>query len=112
MHPGARIFMELALAMGLLVPLGLAQKPPAPKPPPSGSPSTTPGQPALGLPRMRRQAALTGDRRCSCEGALPPMTGQLFPLLWLDWPEVSTLARYASRVCATFGGDFSAGIGD
>jgi tetratricopeptide (TPR) repeat protein len=52
MSQRARIFMELALAMGLALATGviaqvaLAQKPPAPKPPPpSGPPTTNPGQP-------------------------------------------------------------------
>src|ERR1700682_6476960 len=43
-----RIFVELALTMGLLVPVALAQKPPAPAPPPS--PSAPPSRPATPLP--------------------------------------------------------------
>src|SRR5437879_4474176 len=39
MNPRMRIFVELALAMGLLVPVALAQKPPAPAPPPPTPPS-------------------------------------------------------------------------
>jgi hypothetical protein len=43
-----RIFVELALATGLLVPVALAQKPPAPAPAPP--PSTTPNRPAIPAP--------------------------------------------------------------
>ena len=39
MNPRMRIFVELALAMGLLVPVALAQKPPAPAPPRPTPPS-------------------------------------------------------------------------
>jgi tetratricopeptide (TPR) repeat protein len=42
MHPRMRIFVELALAVGFLVPVAFAQKPPAPAPPPP----TPPSQPA------------------------------------------------------------------
>ncbi len=48
MNPRMRIFVELALAMGLLVPVALAQKPPAPAPPPP--PSTPPSHPATPTP--------------------------------------------------------------
>src|SRR6266478_6085225 len=48
-----RIFVELGLAMGLLVPVALAQKPPAPPPPtPPSRPATpTPSSTPLGQPR-------------------------------------------------------------
>src|SRR5260370_9060262 len=39
MNPRMRTFVELALALALLVPVALAQKPPAPAPPPSTPPS-------------------------------------------------------------------------
>jgi tetratricopeptide (TPR) repeat protein len=39
MNPCMRIFVELTLAMGFLVPVTLAQKPPAPAPPPPTPPS-------------------------------------------------------------------------
>jgi Tetratricopeptide repeat len=42
------IFVQLALAMSLLVPVASAQKPPAPPPPPP--PSTTPGRPVSPVP--------------------------------------------------------------
>lgn len=47
MHPRLRIFVELALTMGLLVPAALAQNPPAPapSPPSSTAPSTAPSRP-------------------------------------------------------------------
>lgn len=43
-----RIFVELALAIGLLVPVASAQKPPAP--PPSAPPPTPPSHPATPVP--------------------------------------------------------------
>src|SRR5260370_34158369 len=46
MNPRMRIFAGLALAMGLLVPVALAQKPPAPAP----APSTPPSHPATPTP--------------------------------------------------------------
>jgi hypothetical protein len=49
-----RIFVELALAMALLVPTALAQKPPAPGPPPSAPPSTPPSRPAPPISQPRQ----------------------------------------------------------
>ncbi len=49
MYHRMHIFAGLVVAMGLLVPLGLAQKPPAPSPAPKPSqPSAAPGAPAPG----------------------------------------------------------------
>jgi tetratricopeptide (TPR) repeat protein len=67
-----RIFVELALAMGLLVPVALAQKPPAPAPgpPPSPTPgrsatpapsSSQPGQPEVDLVTFLLGRVATGD---------------------------------------------------
>jgi len=52
MNPRMRIFVELALAMGLLVPVALGQKPPAPAPapPPSTPPPTSPSRPGTPTP--------------------------------------------------------------
>src|SRR2546427_13162662 len=50
-----RIFVQLALAMGLLVPVALAQKPPAPAPPPP----TPPSHPATPTP----SSTPPGERR-------------------------------------------------
>jgi tetratricopeptide (TPR) repeat protein len=44
-HRHLRIFVGLALTMGLLVPAAFAQKPSAPAPPPSNPPSTAPSRP-------------------------------------------------------------------
>ena len=53
MHRRLRIFVGLALAMGLLVPAALAQKPPAPAPPPSNAPSSAPTPaPSISQPRQ------------------------------------------------------------
>jgi tetratricopeptide (TPR) repeat protein len=50
MHRRLRIFVGLALTMGLLVPAALAQNPPAPAPPPSNAPSTGPSRPVNPAP--------------------------------------------------------------
>ena len=52
MNPRIRIFVGMALAMGLLAPVAFAQKPPAPAPapPPSAPPSTQPGRTATSPP--------------------------------------------------------------
>jgi outer membrane protein assembly factor BamD (BamD/ComL family) len=44
-HRRLRIFVGLALTMGLLVPAALAQNPPAPAPPASNAPPTAPSRP-------------------------------------------------------------------
>jgi len=66
-----RIFVELAIAMGLLVPVTVAQKPPAPAPapppptPPSRprlpSPSSQPGQPEVDLVMFLMGRVATND---------------------------------------------------
>jgi tetratricopeptide (TPR) repeat protein len=58
MYPRARIFVKLAVAMGLLVPTAWAQKPPAPAPPP---PSTNPNRPALPSPLGSQPVESRGD---------------------------------------------------
>src|SRR5271165_444022 len=45
-----RKVIELALAVGILVPAAMAQKPPAPPPPTSGPPSGSPGRNTTPLP--------------------------------------------------------------
>jgi hypothetical protein len=52
---GSRIFVVLALVMGLCVPATLAQRPPAPPPPPAPGPPTTPngsGIPSPSSPKL------------------------------------------------------------
>ncbi len=70
MSPRMRILVELALAMGLLVPVAMAQKPPAPAPPPPKPPSnpatsapssTLPGQPREDLVMFLRGRVATDD---------------------------------------------------
>ena len=75
MQLSARIFIELALAMGLLVPLGLAQKSPAPKPPPS----TTPGQPATLTPSNAPPGQPTGDLVMFLRGRVATDDGTVVP---------------------------------
>src|SRR5258708_28711471 len=109
MHQSARIFIVLALAMGLLVPLGLAQKPPAPKPPPSGQPSTTPGQPATLTPLNAPPGQPTGDRVMFLRGRVATDDGTVVPRDVLV--ERVCNARVRQQVYATFGGDFSMELG-
>jgi hypothetical protein len=105
MHPSARIFMELALALGLLVPLGLAQKPPAPKPPPS----TTPGQPATLTPWNAPPGQPAGDLVMFLRGRVATDDGTVVPRDVLV--ERVCDARVRQQVYATFGGDFSMELG-
>src|SRR5205807_415474 len=51
MNPRMRIFVELALAVGFLLPAALAQKPPAPAPPPATPPSQPGRVSGMGIPR-------------------------------------------------------------
>src|SRR5260370_16373124 len=51
-HRRLRIFVGLALTVGLLVPAALAQNPPAPAPPPSNPPSTGPSRPINPAPSI------------------------------------------------------------
>lgn len=105
MLPSARIFTELALAMGLLVPLGLAQKPPAPKPPPS----TPPGQPATLTPSNAPPGQPTGDLVMFLRGRVATDDGTVVPRDVLV--ERVCNARVRQQVYATFGGDFSMELG-
>jgi len=70
MNPRMRIFVELTLAVGFLVPAALAQKPPAPAPPPRTPPSrpatssplnTPPGQPREDLVLFLQGRVATDD---------------------------------------------------
>ena len=70
MNHRRRIFVVLVIAMGLLVPVALAQKPPAPAPPPSAPPSrpatplppsSQPGQPELDLVMFLLGRVATND---------------------------------------------------
>jgi hypothetical protein len=61
MSHGMRIFVVLAIGMGLLVPAALAQKPPAPAPPPSAPPPTSPSRPANSPPRGSDPSQPIGD---------------------------------------------------
>src|SRR5260370_19985915 len=59
-HRRLRIFVGLALTMGLLVPAALAQNPPAPAPPPSNAPPTAPSRsinpaPPISQPRQPQE---------------------------------------------------------
>src|SRR6266404_8871825 len=109
MHPRARIFIELALAMGLLVPLGSAQKPPAPKPPPSGPPSTPPGQPATLTLSNAPPGQPTGDLVMFLRGRVATDDGTVVPRDVLV--ERVCNARVRQQVYATSRGDFSMELG-
>src|SRR6267378_3313265 len=100
-----RTFVELAIAMGLLVPVALAQKPPAPAPPPSTPPSrpatptpssTPPGQPREDLVMFLRGRVATDDGTPVPHDALV---------------ERVCNARVRQQVYATSRGDFSMELG-
>ena len=109
MNPGVRIFVELALAMGLLLPVALAQKPPAPAPPPSAPPPTPPGHPVtptpsstpLGQPREDLVMFLLG--RVATDDGTPVPHDVLV--------ERVCNARVRQQVYATSRGDFSMELG-
>src|SRR6202165_2039295 len=100
-----RIFVELALAMGLLVPVALAQKPPAPAPPPSAPPShpatPTPSSTPPGQPREDLVMFLLG--RVATDDGTPVPHDVLV--------ERVCNARVRQQVYATSRGDFSMELG-
>jgi hypothetical protein len=104
-NPRMRIFVELALAMGLLVPVALAQKPPAPAPPPSAPPShpatPTPSSTPPGQPREDLVMFLLG--RVATDDGTPVPHDVLV--------ERVCNARVRQQVYATSRGDFSMELG-
>jgi len=98
-----RIFVELALAMGLLVPVALAQKPPAPPPPapPSHPAPPTPSSTPPGQPREDLVMFLLG-RVATDDGTPVPFDALI---------ERVCNARVRQQVYATSRGDFSMELG-
>jgi hypothetical protein len=110
MSQRARIFIELALAMGLLAPAALAQKPPAPKPPPSGPPTTNPGQPTTANPSNATLAQpAAGELVMFLRGRVATDDGTAVPRDVLV--ERVCNARVLQQVYAAPGGDFSMQLG-
>ncbi len=105
MNARMSIFVELALAAGLLGPVALAQKPPAPAPPPSATPnrpatpalsSSQPGQPREDLVMFLRGRVATDDGTPVPHDALVERVCD---------------ARVRQQVYATSRGDFSMELG-
>jgi tetratricopeptide (TPR) repeat protein len=98
-----RIFVELALAMGLLVPVALAQKPPAPPPPAPPSQPATP-TPSSTPPGERREdlVMLLLGRVATDDGTPVPFDALI---------ERVCNARVRQQVYATSRGDFSMELG-
>jgi hypothetical protein len=110
MSQRGRIFIELALAMGLLSPVALAQKPPAPRPPPSGPPSTNPGQPTAANPSNTTLGQPTaGELVMFLRGRVATDDGTAVPSDVLV--ERVCNARVLQQVYAAPGGDFSMQLG-
>jgi tetratricopeptide (TPR) repeat protein len=110
MSQRGRIFIELALAMGLLAPVALAQKPPAPKPPPSGPPTTNPGQPTTANPSNATLGQPTaGELVMFLRGRVATDDGTAVPRDVLV--ERVCNARVLQQVYAAPGGDFSMQLG-
>ena len=105
MHPRIRIFVQLALAMGLLVPFAWAQKPPAPRPPPSAPPgpsaTSNPSSTPSGQPREDLVMFLLG-RVATDDGTPVPYDAVV---------ERVCNARVRQQVYATTGGDFRMELG-
>src|SRR5713101_3256926 len=102
-----RIFVVLALAIGLLVPVTLAQKPPAPAPPPP--PSTPPSHPATPTP----SSTPPGERR---EDFVVFLLGRVATDDGTPVPHDALVERVCNdrvrqQVYATSRGDFSMELG-
>jgi tetratricopeptide (TPR) repeat protein len=104
MHPRMRIFVELALAVGFLVPVAFAQKPPAPAPPPA----TPPSQPANRTPSSTSPAQPREDLVMFLSGRVATDDGTPVPYDVLV--ERVCNASIRQQVYAT-GGNFSMQLG-
>jgi lipoprotein NlpI len=100
-----RIFVELALAMGLLVPVAFAQKPPAPTPPPPKSPSNPATPPPTNAPPVQPREDLVMFLR----GIVATEDGTPVPHDALVERICNGSVR--QQVHATSGGDFSMQLG-
>jgi hypothetical protein len=101
------IFVELALAMGLLVPVASAQKPPAPAPAPP--PSTTPGRSATPAPSSSQPGQPEVDLVTFLLGRVA--TGDGTPVPNDVLVERICNATVRQQVHATSRGDFSMQMG-
>jgi tetratricopeptide (TPR) repeat protein len=102
-----RILVELALAMGLLVPVALAQKPPAPTPAPPSSP--TPSRPATSAPSSSQPGQPEEDLVMFLLGRVATDDGTPVPNDVLV--ERVCNARVRQQVYVTSRGDFSMQMG-
>jgi tetratricopeptide (TPR) repeat protein len=109
MNPRMRILVELALATGLLVPVALAQKPPAPTPPPSTPPPTSPSHPATPTPSSTPSGQPREDLVMFLLGRVATDDGTPVPHDALV--ERVCNARVRQQVYATSRGDFSMDLG-
>jgi tetratricopeptide (TPR) repeat protein len=113
MNPRLRTFVELALAMGLLVPTALAQKPPAPgspgSNPPSAPPSTSPGRPTTPTPPISQPRQPADDLVMYLMGRVATDDGT--PIPHDAMVERVCNGRVIQQVHATARGDFSMQLG-
>ncbi len=112
MSQRVRIFIELALAVCLLGPAALAQKPPAPRPsppPPSGPPGTNPGQPTTNGPFSTQPNQPTGELVMFLRGSVATDDGTAVPRDVVV--ERVCNARVLQQVYAAPGGGFSMQLG-
>ncbi len=100
-----RIFVELAIAMGLLVPVTVAQKPPAPAP----APPTPPSRPATPLPPSSQPGQPEVDLVMFLMGRVATNDGTAVPNDVLV--ERICNANVRQQVHATSRGDFSMQMG-
>ena len=105
MNPRMRIFVELALAVGFLVPVAFAQKPPAPAPPPP----TPPSQPANRTPPSAPPGQPREDLVMFLLGRVATDDGTTVPYDVLV--ERVCNASVRQQVYATSGGNFSMQLG-
>jgi TolA-binding protein len=108
MHSCPRIFVLLALAMGLLVPPAFAQKPPAPAPPPA-PPSTNPGRAVPPSTLSSQPVESRGDDVMFLQGRVATDDGTPVPNDVLV--ERVCNARVRQQVYAAPHGDFSMQLG-
>jgi len=109
MNPRMRIFVQLGLAMGLLVPVALAQRPPAPVPPPSNPPSGPPSRSAPSNPSNTQPGQPRGDLVMFLIGRVATDDGTAVPRDVLV--ERVCNASVRQQVYATSSGDFSMQLG-
>ena len=102
-----RIFVELALGMGLLVPVAFAQKPPAPPPP--RPPSTTTGGPATRVPSSSQPSQPVGDLVMFLQGRVATNDGTPVPSDAMVERVCNNNVR--QQVYASSKGDFSMQLG-